>query len=326
MKEMIIMKKCSIIPAVLLAAALCGCSNKDGTSNNESSRAEITIAESNDTSEPIIGTSESSTARTVSEPTISTTSEPDPRETFITGVMGEKILTDEISAVFSNNGAELTAAELTRETFSAVLCDGFAYLAEPSGLARNSIDNVDVYDENTLQFSDVTPQPVSDYKRVNVGESIGGLTLKEAQVNFASGSEMGLPDVAFVYGSAMFEGELTMTGYIARAAEDTYNFMTGDLMFVPCDGESTLPVMSYTYDEQLGYCHAPQYVSSGSGFTWYNEFGYIYLGNAADTTADISMIPDDGSFVKVKVTFDSLMMSSGIDRGNVITAELIDIT
>lgn len=307
-------------------ASLCGCSNKGGTSKNESSRAEISIAESNVTSEPVIGTGESSTARTVSEPTISTTSEPDPRETFITGVMGEKILTTEISAVFTNNGAELTAAELTRETFSAVLCDGFAYLAEPSGLARNSIDNADVYDENTLQFDDVTPQPVSDYKRVNVGDSIGGLTLKEAQVNFASGSEMGLPDVAFVYGSAMFEGDLTMTGYISRAAEDTYNFMTGDLMFVPCDGESTLPVMSYTYDEQLGYCHAPQYVSSGSGFTWFNEFGYIYLGNAADTTADISMIPDDGTFVKVKVTFNKLLMSSGIDRGNVITAELIDIS
>lgn len=320
------MKKCRIILAALLVASLCGCSNKGGTSKNESSRAEISIAESNVTSEPVIGTGESSTARTVSEPTISTTSEPDPRETFITGVMGEKILTTEISAVFTNNGAELTAAELTRETFSAVLCDGFAYLAEPSGLARNSIDNADVYDENTLQFDDVTPQPVSDYKRVNVGDSIGGLTLKEAQVNFASGSEMGLPDVAFVYGSAMFEGDLTMTGYISRAAEDTYNFMTGDLMFVPCDGESTLPVMSYTYDEQLGYCHAPQYVSSGSGFTWFNEFGYIYLGNAADTTADISMIPDDGTFVKVKVTFNKLLMSSGIDRGNVITAELIDIS
>lgn len=323
---MISMKKCRIILAVLLAAALCGCSNKDGSSGSESSIAEISIPESNVQSKPGIddGTS-SSSIRSVSEPTISTTSEPDPRETFIIGVMGEKILTTEISAVFSNNGAELTPAELTRETFSAVLCDGFAYLAEPSGLARNSVDNADVYDANTLQFSDVTPELVSDFKRVNVGESIGGLTLKEAQVNFASGAEMGLPDVAFVYGSAMFEGELTMTGYISRAAEDSYNFMTGDLMFVPSNGESTLPVMSYTYDSQLGYCHAPQYVSSGSGFTWYNEFGYIYLGNAADTTADISMIPDDGSFVKVRVTFDNLIMSSGIDRGNVITAEIVDI-
>lgn len=318
------MKKCRIILAVLLAAALCGCSDKDNTSG-ESSRAEISIAESNGQSEPGIDETNSSSVRSVSEPTISTTSEPDPRETFIVGVMGEKILTTEISTVFSNNGAELTPAELTRENFSAVLCDGFAYLAEPSGLARNSVDNADVYDENTLQFSDVTPELVSDFKRVNVGESIGGLTLKEAQVNFASGAEMGLPDVAFVYGSAMFEGELTMTGYISRAAEDSYNFMTGDLMFVPSNGESTIPVMSYTYDSGLGYCHAPQYVSSGSGFTWYNEFGYVYLGNASDTTADISMIPDDGSFVKVRVTFDNLIMSSGIDRGNVITAEIVDI-
>lgn len=313
--------------AVLLAAALCGCSKKNGTSQSGSSDVVISTAESSVQSEPEIsvGADESSSSvGNVSEPT----SEPtvsNGRETFIIGITGEKILTTEISTVFSNDGSELTADGLTRENFSAVLCDGFAYLAEPSGLARNSVDNADVYDANLLQFSDVTPEPVSDYKRVNVGDSIGGLTLKEAQVNFAGGKEMGLPDIAFVYCSAIFEGELTMTGYISRAAEDSYNFMTGDLMFVPSNGESTLPVMSYTYSEQLGYCHSPQYVSSGSGFTWLNEFGYIYLGNANNTTADISDIPDDGSFVKVKVTMDNIMMSSGVDRGNSITAEIVEI-
>lgn len=321
------MKTGRIILAVLLAAALCGCSKKGGTSQGDSSGTQTSSEVSNVQSEPVssVGTGESSSvggnvSEPISEPVVSGV-----RETFITGITGEKILTSEISLVYSNDGSEITPDGLTRENFSAVLCDGFAYLAEPSGLARNSADNADVFDSNLLQFSDVTPQPVSNYKRVNVGDSIGGLTLKEAQVNFASGKEMGLPDIAFVYSSAMFEGELTMTGYISRAAEDSYNFMTGDLMFVPSDGESTLPVMSYTYDEQLGYCHSLQYVSSGSGFTWLNEFGYIYLGNASETTADISGIPDDGSFVKVKVTIDNLMMSSGIDRGNVITAEIVDI-
>ena len=137
---------------------------------------------------------------------------------------------------------------------------------------------------------------------------------------------MGLPDIAFVYGAAMFEGELTMTGYLSRAAADSYNFMTGDLMFVPSDGEADFPVMSYSYDEELGYCHSLQYVSSGSDFTWLNEFGYVYLGNADSTTADISGIPSDGSFVKVSVTIDSLMMTSGVDRGNSITAEIVDIS
>lgn len=321
------MKKSRIILAVLLAAALCGCSNKGGTSQDVSSGAQMSSTGSDVQSDPEssnVTNESSSVGGNVSEPT----SEPtvsDGTKTFITGITGERILTSEISLVYSNNGTEITPEGLTRENFSAVLCDGFAYLAEASGLARNSVDNADVFDSNNLQFSDVTPQPVANYKRVNVGESIGGLTLTQAQVNFASGMKLGLPDVAFVYCSAMFEGELTMTGYISRAAEDNYNFMTGDLMFVPSDGESTLPVMSYTYDEQLGYCHSPQYVSSGSGFTWLNEFGYIYLGNASGTTADLSGIPEDGSFVKVTVTMDKLMMSSGIDRGNTIQAEIIEI-
>lgn len=321
------MKTGRIILAVLLAAALCGCSKKNGTSQGDGSGTQTSSDGSIIQSEPVssVGTGEnSSVGGNVSAPTSESTV-PGAGETFITGITGEKILTSEISAVFTNDGSEVTPEELTSYNFSAVLCDGFAYLAEPSGVARNSVDNADVFDSNLLQFSDVTPQPISNYKRVNVGESIGGLTLKEAQVNFASGKEMGLPDIAFVYGSAMFQGELTMTGYISRAAEDSYNFMTGDLMFVPSDGESELPVMSYTYDEQLGYCHSMQYVSSGSGFTWLNEFGYIYLGNANGTTADISMIPDDGSFVKVKVTIDNLIMSSGIDRGNIINAEIVEI-
>lgn len=321
------MKTGRIILAIVLAAALCGCSKKNSTSPGENSDTVVSLPESSTQSEPessVVTSEVSSVGTDVSKPT-SDPNVSDERESFITGITGEKILTTEISTVFSNNGEELTPAQLTRENFSAVLCDGFAYLAEPTGLARNSVDNADVFDENTLEFSNVTLESVSDYKRVNVGESIGGLTLKEAQVNFATGNEMGLPDIAFVYCSAMFDGELTMTGYISRAAEDSYNFMTGDLMFVPSDGESKLPVMSYTYDEQLGYCHSPQYVSSGTGFTWLNEFGYIYLGNAADTTADISGIPDDGSFVKATVTIDRLMMSSGIDRGNVISAEIVDI-
>lgn len=322
------MKKSRIIIAVLLSAALCGCSKKD---NNESlgvtSLTVTSAEESKAQSEPVssAGTGESSSAGgNTSEPT-SDVSVPDGIETFITGMMGEKIYSSEISAVFTNDGSELTAEELTRDNFSAVLCDGFAYLAQPSGISRNSVDNVDVYDSENMRFIDTVAEPISNYTRVNVGDRIGGLTLREAQVNFAGGKEMGLPDIAFVYGTAMFDGELTMTGYISRAAADSYNFMSGDLMFVPCDGEAKFPVMSYSYDSALGYCHAPQYLSSGSDFTWMNEFGFIYLGNASLTTADISGIPNDGSFVKVKLTINNLMISSAVDRSNSIVAEIVDV-
>ena len=323
------MKKLKIITAILLAAALCGCSNKDTSSQDSSASSEVSSAvDSTVQSTPTstAGTGASSVpGGEASEPTVPDGNTPDGVKTFITGLTGEPIYSSEISTVFTKDGSEVAPEGLTRENFSAVLCDGFIYLAEPTKISRNIVDNADVYDSENMQFSDTIPEKISNYKRYNVGDTICGLTLKDAQVNFAGGAEMGLPEIAFVYGAAMFDGELTMTGYLSRAAADSYSVMTGDLMFIPSDGEADFPVMSYTYDEELGYCHSLQY-ASGSGFTWLNEFGYVYLGNADNTTADLSELPSDGSFVKVTVTVDNLMTSAGVDRGNSITAEIVDIS
>ena len=221
-----------------------------------------------------------------------------------------------------------------------MLCDGIVYVAKPSLNARNNKDNYNVYDSGNMEFTDMTSSPNKDYIRLEVGDNICGLTLTEAQVNFARGSEqltfetndgsvktgaeLGLPEIYFSGGNAKFEGKITMVGYICCVAEDEYGIGAGDILFVPCDGEGNFPLMSYRLDGDNGF-HCRTQVYSFSDLVWQNEFGYMYLGHAYDTAADISMLPDDGSFTKLQVTVDNFELSCGVNFVNSVRAELVDI-
>lgn len=219
-----------------------------------------------------------------------------------------------------------------------MLCDGFIYLAEPSGICRTSRDNADVFDADAARFTDISRSSKRDYKRVNVGETFCGLTLAEAQVNFARGldtseyvlgdgstklgSELGFPEIYFMGGMASFEGEVTMTGYLCAAAENEQSLMAGDIIFIPSDCECTLPVMGYRLDPDVGIVHYPRLNNRGDMY-WQNDYGHFYLGNAAGTELDLSALPDDGSFAKVSVTFDNLTLTCGINMMESVTAELL---
>lgn len=347
------MKKYKFITAVLLAAALCGCSNKDNSSQNSTSSAVSSDAgssiASNDESgmNSDIGSSGAessaageSTGESPADPVVESKPQSDD-ESFLVGLAGDRILKSEITTVFTSDGSDCAPADLTEEKFSAVLCDGFAYVAEPSKLARNDRDNEDSYDSANMQFTDITSEPVKNYKRLNVGDTICGLTLKEAQVNFARGSEqmsfemkdgsqktgaeLGLPEIFFSGSSAKFDGEMSMTGYICRIASDVYGVGgVGDIVFVPSDGEANFPVMSYRLGGDDGFYHISQ-MYSASGLTWQNEFGFVALGNVNSTTADVSELAEDGSFVKACVTVDNFELNCGVNFINTVKADIIDI-
>lgn len=348
------MKRSGFLTAVLVAALLCGCSNKDTSSPNDASSVVSTNGSGGASSGGSGENSVNSDGGTSSKPEDNSVqssggdgSDPDTEskhqsedETFLVGLAGDRILKSEISEVFTNDGSDCAPEDLTEEKFSAVLCDGFVYVAEPSKVSRNSEDNVDVYDAGNMEFTDISSEPVKGFKRLEVGDTICGLTLTEAQVNFARGSEqmtfrlsdgtqktgaeLGLPEIYFASGSAKFDGELQMTGYICRVAENDYGVGTGDIVFIPSDGEGNIPIMSYRLDGDNGFHHMSQTYSL-SGMAWQNEFGYIYLGNASDTSADIYMLPDDGSFIKARVTIDSLVLTCGVNFINSVTADIVDI-
>ena len=343
------MKKIKIITAVLLSVALCGCADKDNSSA-DSTQSVPTVSIGNSSAESeVISNTASSEAESAQkeESTVESAVEaapeseqPNENESFLTGLAGDRILKSEITTVFTQDGSDCAPEDLTEENFSAVLCGGFVYVAEPSRVSRNSRDNADVYDSANMEFTDMSSEPGKNYKRINIGDEICGLTLAEAQVNFARGSEtmtftmndgtkktgaeLGLPEIYFTSGSAKFSGELMMTGYISRIPDNGYGLGVGDIVFVPCDGQANFPIMSYRLDGDNGFYHASQMYSL-SDLTWQNEFGYMYLGNEYNTTADTSDLPDDGSFVKARVTISNFELSCGLNFINTVKAELISI-
>lgn len=336
-------KYSSIVAAFLLAAVLCGCSGNGNSSQSGSSTAsDVTVVSSVDSSTAASSSpaASSSSAESTSSGEVSVPQNDD--ATFLAGLAGDTILKSEITTVFTNDGSDCAPADLTEDVFSAVLCSGFTYVAEPSKVSRNTIDHADVYDSGEMRFTDMSESVVKNYVRLNVGDTICGMTLKSADVNFArgseeetfnmkdgsvkKGSELGLKEIYFTAGTAEFEGELKMTGYICQIADDDlYGVGVGDIIFVPCDGEANFPVMSYRLSGDDGFYHTSQLYSL-PGLTWQNEFGYMCLGNVNDTEADVSGLPEDGSFVKARVTANGLTLTCGLNFVSTTSSELTDLT
>ena len=346
------MKKYKIIIAAVLAVSLCGCSKKENSSNTVSSTPVSSVssvvtssesAVSSNNSNNSVNSSSGVSSEVVDESSesISESVQPSSDQTFLVGLAGDTILKSDITKVFTNDGGECAPEDLTEDKFLAVLCGGFTYIAETAGGSRNMIDNADVYDSTNMCFTDMNAVPEKNYIRLNVGDTINGLVLTSAETNFARGSdttvfdlsdgsqktgaELGIPEIYFSASSAKFDGEMTMTGYISKVANNEYDIAEGDILFVPCDGEANFPIMSYRLDGDNGFYHQTQ-VYSLSGFTWQNSFGYMYLGNVSDTTADVSALPEDGSFVKATVTVDNFELNCGVNFSNVVKAQIKDIS
>lgn len=256
--------------------------------------------------------------------------------TAIYGLCGDVIYTDEIESVITEDW-ETGGAELFSEDCLAVNCKGFIYLSEPSGICFNDRDNADSYNETEMSFSGISDEKLQNYKRVNVGETFCGLTLRSASTNFQKKSdvyfmpdgtqktatELGFPEILFAGGECEFDGELTLEGYACAVTEDVYGISAGDIIFVPGNG-CTLPVMSYNFDKDAGFYHDFS-TNANFGMVWANEYGTVYLGNTESASADISCLPKDGTFVKVRVTVKNIVMRSGVEFGDFVDAEIADI-
>lgn len=348
------MKKCKIMAAAVLVLTLCGCSKNNSESNGSSAPTSAAVSNAAVSSAAPNIESGGTSAAAVSLPSskktdfsvtyIDTEKSEVPTITiggaFIYGPARDEIAPSDIKTVITRDGSECSPEDLTEDNFSAVLCEGFTYVAPPSKISRNSVDNADVFDTDNFVFTDTDGSALKNFVRLNVGDTICGLTLTKGETNFArgfedmdyvlrdgsvkKGSQLGILEIYFTYGSAEFEGELTMTGYIMKVAEDQYGVQAGAILFVPDDGEAGFPVMSYQLSGDDGIFHAPQ-IYNDNDLTWENEFGYLRLGNASSTTADISALPDDGSFVKARITAESFKLNCGISMVNSVTAVLKDV-
>ena len=319
----------AILAACAVLAMLTGCDNKTNSDSSgisggsDISDSSVISDSSNVSSDP--KSDDPAPDKHTGEPTI------------LRGLAGDIIYTDEIVSVFTNE-VDNGGAELYDEDFLAVNCKDFIYLSEPSGLCYNDRDNADIYNAKEMSFTGAPDEPLKSYTRVNVGESFCGLTLRSASTNFQNrqdmiffmndgsqktGAELGFPEIYFAGGECTFDGQLTLDGYACAVVEDVYGIAAGDIIFVPSSG-CTLPVMSYRFDTDIGVCHKPA-TASNFGMVWRSEYGNIYLGSTETAAADISCLPDDGSFAKVRVTVENINMRSGVEFMDLIFADIVDI-
>lgn len=306
------MRKTILTFTVLLALLLAGCTDNDDLESSAKSTVE-TNSETTD----IFGNSEALTET------------PNENLTKLTGLSGDRISESEITLVFGADGSD----EYTDDTFQSVVCDGFVYLAESSSVSMNSIDNADGFDSELKTFAEMSDERFKDYKRFNVGDTISGLTVSAAQCGFTSDSVDGydkntlserFPEIYFNSGSCELSGELEMTGYACVIPEDEYGIESGTILFIP-SGECRLPVMGYEGDSENGIFHRVS-VGMNRDFVWAGEYGQIKIGNVNSTAADVSALPEDGTFVKVTVIVNSIRLSSAVNFTNIATAEVVEIT
>lgn len=228
------MNKIKLTAGILAVLLLTGCANGEQSAESLSKTSSSITASSSDISKE--SSSESTTSSVI----------PKGEPTVFTGPDGEPIYTSEITAI---DGTDKTAANLTKTDYgTSVICDGFQYFTEPSGISYNNYQNSEMFDD--ILFKGEIPVNKNSCKRLNVGDKICGLTLVSAASEFKIDDYANTPEpyycdgLDFAYEGrevAEFDGTITIEGFLGVGARSSYDPDGGLLGFSPT--ESKLPVL-----------------------------------------------------------------------------------
>lgn len=296
--------------AAFIAISLCGCN-----SGSESSSGTDKSSSTND------NINSDNSSRTDSTPVYPIPSD----ATFLKGAAGDIIGLSEITGVWNLENKEISPESLTEENFFRATIDS-AYYALPLFQCLTDRDNE--YDEDELLFKDAPQGSQSDFIKVKKGDTIFGITVSEASSEFNLNS----PVLGVVVRTSLtLEGEITLTGYARVIPGNEYGVAVGDIIFLPT-GNVPLPVVRFDGCDKDGVITrrtGDVYIggSSEDSITFTNEFTDRFtLGNISTASADISVIPTDGSFKKVNVTISNIVMKSSADWLTQIDAKIVSIS
>lgn len=293
----IVKSRAAIISALLVAlvTAFSGCSNgNETTSDNSQSASKYT---SSTTSQKAQSTADESESGLISHEI------PKGEPTVFTGLDGEPIYTSEITEI---DGTDKTAAELTRTDYgTSVLCEGFQYFTEPSGNAYDNYQNGESFDD--VLYKGEIPENKNECKRINVGEEICGLKLVNAVSEFKIDDYADTPEPyyfdGYLFGAtekrplAVFDGSVTIEGFLGATARNDYEPDGGLLFFNPT--ESKLPILG----DQPEFFERSNFV--GSSFVTFSDMAEIQCGNIRDLSCSSAGL-DIGDVAYVRVTLTSI--------------------
>ena len=287
------MKRFAVILSIITAISLCGCDVKEPQSTPDSSVNNS--SESSATESYTESSTESSTEN--SEPEVNEPEEPEePRPSIPMGI--ETVPTEDYIGFFDVYGVDFPPEELESHLdYYGVRAKG-AYVYMPTKICRTSRDNADVFDSDNLKFSDTPTRRASEPFRVKEGDEVCGHTVKSAVSNYGV-YDGGILSRLFSV-SLELEGTAELTGYMSIQPEDEYGISAGDIKFIPSDCEIDLPVVDFNQQSFRGMC---------DDIVYFNEYGITHLGNANRMTVDLTGIPSDSSYVKVRVTVENIRLS-----------------
>lgn len=199
--------------------------------------------------------------------------------------------------------------------WSYLVCDGFAYIAEPTGVSFNTEENPELFDLETCEFKGAPRVSEAKHKRIYVGDTVCGLTVTSASVLFDNtylDSEAHDPYDYRRTSIAQLEGSLTLSGYLYAEKTNAPNldYIMGEVFFIP-DNESCklLPFIG-------GLRETDKYMMARSqgDFYYLNEYDRIICGNIYrdDFIYDFSeqAKKDENGLVKAKITVSDITMYS----------------
>lgn len=286
----------------LLPLILGGCSDKSGGESSQTASSTTTESAPAVSSEP-----------TPEAPFAPAESKPAGEPTFLIGLDGKAVLTSEITRL---ENTDKTAETLTADNEGAVaVCEGFAYMKEPAGIAYGSYTNPELFDVANFDFLGEMPENKNEWKRVYVGEEICGLKLKSASSLFyvKDYAKRTFPERYYTtyYPATMepvvceFEGTITIDGFLSINANSVQYPTENEIMlFTPA--EDKFPVMAGNIiDNEKGY-------KTDFGFCWpfisqdfacVNENPNIKLGCLKDVTCDMGGLGSgDLAYVRATLT------------------------
>ena len=316
--------KVKLLAVLLTAAMLLTACNDQGQPVNTAATSGNTqnSQDSENTNSPESqNTSAEESSKPEDDPTLVTDKSKYPADLY--GVIGDKIEADEITDVHKQEDG-------SDEDWRTAGCNGFVYLAEPTGINYNSIDNADSFNSEDNSFEGSPEESPAQYKRYKVGDEICGLTVKEAYT-FFSNKEFPEPfDEQYFSGCTVsFEGEKKLTGYIIILSEALYGIGgTGDVIFIPDNNSQALPVMNYNAaDAEKGiYSNILSFAVTVGSFSYKNEYRSISCGNIDSYESSWFLGEEHNKPIKVSVTLDEIGISSSIDWITSYSAKIKEIS
>ena len=300
--------------AALIASAcmLTACSNGTASQSSSESASSQTAAS---TAEQATASAAEQTPSQTAEQTSSESSAPDENDVLPITLLapgGYAVKPSDIASVFGEDG-QISPEQLTEDNWFSMECNTFCYAAEPTGFNLNCFEDDITLDTEIPAFGE------NSYERVEVGDTISGFTVTQANSSFSQSA-------GFVGGQIKLEEAVKLTGWARLAPADDVYTMKGDVEFI-VDGDSmTLPVVNFSMTED-GELVSNLWKQATESAVWVNEYPEFDIGNINDETtdADLSMLYDDGTYTRVRITLDDITLSSMIDFVSYITAHIVDI-